>query len=149
MNQRLKYLFIPAPLSILFLLSSFGNDQRSNQDMNTNIFIKAGNQTFTASLADNPTAAAFRALLPLKLNMTELNNNEKYADLDKNLPTNASRPSSIQAGDLMLYGSRTLVLFYQTFSTNYTYTRIGQVVDPAGLAKALGKGDVLVTIEKP
>lgn len=117
--------------------------------MTTRITIKAGNQTFTATLTDNPTAEAFRAMLPLKLNMTELNDNEKYVDLNKSLPTNAIRPSSIQAGDLMLYGSRTLVLFYKSFSTNYTYTRIGQVTDPSGLAKALGHGDIEVTIALP
>lgn len=48
----------------------------------------------------------------------------------------------------MLYGSRTLVLFYETFSSSYSYTRIGVVVDDvSGYASALGSGNVTVSFE--
>ncbi|WP_052695774.1 cyclophilin-like fold protein [Hymenobacter sp. AT01-02] len=43
------------------------------------ILVKIGMSTFRATLQDNPTA--FEALLPLTVPMTELNGNEKYADL--------------------------------------------------------------------
>jgi hypothetical protein len=79
--------------------------------------------------------------------MNELNNNEKYADLSKSLAINASVPPSIQSGDLMMYGSRTLVLFYKGLSTSYSYTKIGKIDDVTGLATALGSGDINVTFE--
>ena len=63
-----------------------------------------GEKEFAATLADNPTAEAFRKLLPLSITMSELNGNEKLFRLPANLPTQESVPSSIQAGDLMLYG---------------------------------------------
>ncbi|MBD0377468.1 MAG: hypothetical protein ICV51_17800 [Flavisolibacter sp.] len=109
--------------------------------------IKAGNSMFTATLFDNATVTAFNSLLPLTINMVELNGNEKYGDLPRSLPTNASNPGTIQNGDLMLYGSSTLVLFYKTFSTSYSYTKLGRIDDVTGLVTALGSGNVLVTYE--
>jgi hypothetical protein len=111
------------------------------------IQIKIGEKTFTATVIDSPTAKAFKALLPLTLNMNELNSNEKYADLTMSLPVNTSVPASIQVGDLMIYGSRTLVLFYKGFSTSYSYTKIGKIDDVTGLLAALGNGDVTVSFE--
>ncbi len=128
------------------------NDDNNNPDDNNDltgntIRITVGSQTFTATLANNNTVRAFRDLLPLAVNMVELNGNEKYYDLPTGLPTNASNPRTIRNGDLMLYGSRTVVLFYETFNTSYSYTRLGAVNDPSGLASALGSGNVTVTFE--
>lgn len=113
------------------------------------VAIKVGNKTFTATLEDNAAARAFKALLPVTIHMTELNGNEKYFRFKDDLPTNASNPGMIQAGDLMIYGHNTLVLFYQAFLTSYSYTRVGRIKDPDGLAAAVGSGDVTVTCELP
>jgi hypothetical protein len=105
------------------------------------------NSTFTATLHDNATATAFKALLPITVNMVELNGNEKYVDLSRSLQTNATNPGTIQNGDMRLYGSKTLVLFYKSFSTSYSYTKLGRINDPTGLAAALGSGNETVTFE--
>jgi hypothetical protein len=107
--------------------------------------IKIGSKNFIAILDENATAAAFKALLPMVVEMTELNGNEKYARLSGNLPTKAANPGTIQTGDVMIYGSKTLVLFYKTFPTSYEYTRLGRVKDTTGLAEAVGSGAVTVT----
>ena len=109
--------------------------------------IKVGNSTFTATLYDNATVTALKSLLPMTVNMVELNGNEKYVDLSRSLPTAASNPGTILTGDLMLYGSSTLVLFYKTFSTSYSYTKLGRIDNVAGLVAALGTGNVSVTFE--
>lgn len=109
--------------------------------------IMIGTSSFSATLQNNATASAFIERLPLTLTMTELNNNEKCADLVESLPTNASNPGTIQNGDLMLYGSNTLVLFYKTFSTSYNYTKIGKLDNPEELQNALGSGNVPVNFE--
>ena len=47
----------------------------------------------------------------------------------------------------MLYSSNTIVLFYKTFDTSYSYTRIGKIVDATGIDAAVGSGDIEVTYE--
>lgn len=114
--------------------------------MSINVIV--GNKTFTATLADSETGRAFAQLLPITITMNELNGNEKYHYLDSSLPTDSYQPGTIQAGDLMLYGNNCVVLFYKTFSSSYSYTRIGALDNPAGLAEALGSGNVSVRFEK-
>jgi hypothetical protein len=112
-----------------------------------NIQIKVCNERFTATFEDNATAKAFKAVLPMTIQMTELNGNEKYFRLSVDLPTNASSSQTIQTGDLMIYGQNTLVLFYKSFPTSYSYTRLGRINDTAGLAAALGSGEATVSYE--
>lgn len=104
--------------------------------------ITINGESFRATLYDNETAAALKEKLPMTLDMSELNGNEKYNYLPFSLPTGAENPGQIQAGDLMLYGSDCLVLFYESFSTSYRYTPIGRIDDPSGLAAAVGSGGV-------
>lgn len=125
------------------------DDNNGDNPENTRTMtLKIGNSTFTATLADNATAQAFAAMLPMNLSMSELNNNEKYVYLDQSLPAQASSPGTIQTGDIMLYGSSCVVLFYKTFSTSYSYTRIGRVDNPDGLAAAVSSGSVTVLFER-
>lgn len=132
--------------------SCIKGDDKMNSENNTpmangKIKIKVNSQTFTATLLDNNSAKAFREMLPLTINMIELNGNEKYYDLPNAFPTNSSNPATIKNGDLMLYGSKTLVLFYKSFSTFYSYTKLGRIDDITGLESALGSGNVIVTFE--
>ena len=111
------------------------------------IWMTAGGHSFPVTLEDNATATAFMAFCPTTLAMTELNNNEKYHNLDTTLPTNASCPGTIQAGDIMLYNDNCIVVFYKTFATTYNYTKIGHIDDVTNLADALGTGDVSVSFK--
>lgn len=144
--------FLVAVLALTFTLSFIGCSKDDDPIINAPVSgdklkITVGSSVFTASLYENATATAFKAMLPLTINMSELNGNEKFYDFPSNLPSNASNPGSIQNGDIMLYGSRTLVLFYKSFSTSYNYTRIGKVDNISGYATALGSGAVAVTFE--
>lgn len=112
-----------------------------------NIEITVKDKTFSAALYENETAEKFAEMLPLTLDMSELNGNEKYFYLSDDLPTDPKCPDKINSGDIMLYGSSCLVLFYDSFSTSYSYTPIGHIDDKDGLSKALGKGGVTVTFK--
>jgi hypothetical protein len=122
------------------------NGDRNSYPINK-MKIEIGSVTFTATLYDNPTVTEFKAMLPLTLHMSELNANEKYFHLSTDLPADAANPGTIQAGDLMLWGSNSLVLFYKTFQTSYSYTKLGRIDNASGLAIAVGSGSVTVRFE--
>ena len=153
----MKRLVLLVLCAFSFLTSCASGDQdtaapRKNSNATINLSggkmkIKIGTSTFTATLHDNTTATVFKSLLPMTVSMVDLNENEKYFDLPRSLPANASNPETIYPGDLMLYGSSTLVLFYKKFSTSYSYTRLGRIDDVTGLAAAVGSGNVTVTYE--
>jgi hypothetical protein len=109
------------------------------------ILLQIGSKTFTAKLFDNDSVRALLAQLPMTITMTELNRNEKYYAMPYTLPTHSENVRTIKAGDVMLYGSDTLVLFYKSFNTSYSYTKLGYIEDTSGLEQALGSGDVQVT----
>jgi hypothetical protein len=137
----------PAPSSGSENNSNMPKDTSVSQTDVASIRIRVGATSFPATLVNSPAATAFVSRLPLTLSMQELNANEKFAQLPTGLPTDASNPGTIRNGDLMLYGSTTLVLFYKTFPTSYSYTKLGRVNNPAGLAAALGARSVTVTFE--
>lgn len=105
----------------------------------TKIRITVGANSFIATIDDNATARAFVLLLPMTVTMSELNGNEKYHYLSGNMPASPENQSTIHNGDLMLYGSNCIVLFYETFNTSYSYTKIGTIDNPTGLKPPLAR----------
>ena len=129
------------------LCDAVTTNMKEINDSDNIVEITVNGYTFTAVLYDNETAKAFKSMLPMTITMNELNRNEKYYYLDSSLPTDSTRPGTIKEGDLMLYGSSCLVLFYETFQSSYSYTKIGYIDDTSGLKNALGSGNVTVTYE--
>ena len=121
--------------------SSGDGDNQSEESMTINITV--GGKTFRADIDDTETGRAFVARLPLTLDMSELNGNEKYC-YGIALPSADRHFSKIEAGDLMLYSGNCVVLFYGP-AGGYSYTRIGRLHSVDGLAAALGSGSVAVT----
>lgn len=123
------------------------NLNENAESMKDTLTITIGGKVFTATLETNATATAFKAMLPLTIDMRDLNSNEKFFDFPGNLPANDSNPGIINSGDIMLWSSNTLVLFYKTFSTPYSYTRVGKIENPNGLAVVLGPRNAKVLFE--
>ena len=111
------------------------------------IYLTINGNSFTATLEDNETTRELLKKLPLEVSMSELNGNEKYYYFDDSLPTNSYRPSSINKGDIMLYGSDCLVIFYESFNTSYSYTRIGKLDDIEVLDNIKDKNNIIVNLE--
>ena len=109
-------------------------EERIMED-NNNIRITINNKEYDITLEDNETVKELKKLLPLNITMAELNGNEKYIYLDNNLPTDSYKPKNINKGDVMLYGNNCLVIFYESFETPYSYTKIGHIDNLPDLGK--------------
>ena len=150
-------------VSILVIVSLFlivgCNSKNTNNEINNNennieennsnevissVKVTINNKEYTLNLEDNETANSFADLLPQEFNMSELNGNEKYIYMNSSLPTNSSNPKHINAGDVMLYGDNCLVIFYKSFDTSYSYTKIGHI-DNLG---NLGNESIIAKFEK-
>ena len=147
-RRILRSILIPAAAFVFFAACAEQAETKGDSGMKqSTILITIGSGEFTAELEDNAAADALRKQLPLEVTMREFNGNEKYVDLPERLPERPSAPGRIRNGDLMLYGSSCIVLFYETFSSSYSYTRLGRIGNPEGLASAVGGGNVTVRFE--
>ena len=118
-------------------------DNNSNEVINS-MKVIIDDKEYKVNLENNETTKEFINKLPQTFNMMELNGNEKYTYLDYTLPTNEYLPKYINKGDIMLYGNNCLVIFYESFSTSYSYTKIGHIDDLSNI----GKESILVHFEK-
>ena len=91
------------------------------------VIININNKDYELNLENNKTVNEFVNILPIEFTMNELNGNEKYVYLNNTFTTNEYSPKHINRGDVMLYGNNCLVLFYKSFDTTYSYTKIGHI----------------------
>ena len=118
-------------------------EKEENTEMNMTVQI--GSRSFTASLEDNAAVAALLERMEegvITLQMSDYAGFEKVGALGTSLPS-SDRPTTTQAGDIVLYQGDQIVLFYG--SNSWSYTRLGQIEELNGWQEALGNGDVSVT----
>ena len=108
------------------------------------VIININNKDYELNLENNKTVNEFVNILPIEFTMNELNGNEKYIYLNTTLPSNSSKQKRINAGDVMLYGDNCLVIFYKSFDTSYSYTKIGHIDNLPNL----GNDSISVKFEK-
>ena len=129
--MTLKYVFM-----ILLIANILGEDQ---------YYIKIKDTEYQIELDQSETVNQIKSKFPLTISMTNLNGNEVYYNFDgQSFPTNQQSVGTINQGDIYLYQTNCLVLFYKTFSTSYRYTKIGKVINPEGLDTLIGSGNVEV-----
>lgn len=109
----------------------------------SDIKVIINDKAYTLKLENNKTVEEFVNLLPQTFNMSELNGNEKYIYMDKSLTKNSYNPKHIEKGDVMLFGDNCLVIFYKSFDTSYSYTKIGHINN----LDDLGTGSITVKFE--
>ena len=161
--MKIKYIIIFILLALVFIMSfiilsnrhhkSTTKDinkinQKQEEGDNIRLNMTVNHTAYTVVLEDNETARELVRMLPLTLEMNELNGNEKYYYFDTSFSTNTENIGMIQNGDLMIYGNNCLVLFYDSFSTPYRYTRVGHVENAENLASILGNSAITLTLEQ-
>lgn len=110
--------------------------------------ITIDSQEFSITLEENETVEALIKQLPMTITMNELHGNEKYYYLDQKLPSQPQNINRIEAGDFMLFGSDCIVLFYESFTTSYSYTRLGRIDNVEAFIDELGSGSVEITLHQ-
>ena len=117
------------------------NSMKVSDDKMISVIIDG--KTYKLNLESNTTVDEFIRLLPKEYTMNELNGNEKYVYINESLSTVKYMPKKIEKGDVMLYGDNCIVIFYKSFDTNYSYTKIGHIDN----LDDLGNKDIVVRFE--
>lgn len=113
------------------------------------IKIKVNGKSFTAKLNGSEASKKLKSMLPMTINMSELNGNEKYHYFDTDFSGIEKTFSTIHAGDLMVFGGDCLVLFYDEIKNSpYEYIKLGSLTSTKGLKSALGNNSVKVEFKK-
>lgn len=105
-----------------------------------NITVTIGGTEYTAQFDNNAAAREVAELFPLSVDMKEwAGNNEYYAGLGKTINGTAPAATAITAGDIMLYSSRSLVIFYDSSENTAGYVKLGHISGSKNLKTALDK----------
>lgn len=107
-----------------------GMSEEAEGTLNENqIRIIVGNRSFTVTLENNESTQALRDLLAdgdRTISASNYGGFEKVCQLGTTLPSN-DKQTKTRAGDVMLYSSNQIVIFYG--GNSWTYTRLGKVDD--------------------
>lgn len=106
--------------------------------------VKIGNTSFIATLEDNVATRELIDMMkqsPITITMNDYGGFEKVGSLGRSLTTD-NHQITTSAGDIVLYNSNQIVMFYG--SNSWSYTKIGKIDDLSGWQEALGKGNITV-----
>ena len=110
--------------------------------------MKIGGTAVRVNWENNRSVEALKALCengPLVIQMSMYGGFEQVGPIGSRLPSDDLQTTTA-AGDIVLYSSNQIVVFYG--SNSWAYTRLGHITDrdAAGMAALLGKGNVTITI---
>ncbi|ORX49605.1 hypothetical protein BCR36DRAFT_583691 [Piromyces finnis] len=97
---------------------------------------------FKCTFEINETTKELVKRFPLSMNMVDLNGTEKYHTLKESLPVRIQPVDKVRYGDILLFQSRYLAVFYDTFDPVKQYSIIGKIDNPELLREAVGTGSI-------
>lgn len=113
------------------------------------MYVQIGETVWTATLEDNPSVSALKALLdkgPVTINMSDYGGFEKVGSLGVTLPQSNDQISA-KPGDVILYQGNSVTIYYDENSWNFTRLAHIDRVTETELREVLkaGGGDISVT----
>ena len=109
--------------------------------------MRIGETPVTVAWEDNASVEALRALAAegLTIEMSMYGGFEQVGAIGQRLPSQDVHTDT-SSGDIVLYASNQLVVFYG--SNSWAYTRLGHIADktPEEMRALLGSGDVRITL---
>jgi len=111
--------------------------------------LKIGETPVSVAWESNESVDALKAMAekaPVKVQMSRYGGFEQVGSLGQRLPS-GDKQTTTQPGDIVLYNSSNIVIFYG--SNSWSYTRLGHVTDKnkAELTELLGSKDVVLSID--
>lgn len=123
--------------------------QTTEEEPNMTLQMSIGTTPVRVDWEDNGSVQALEELCangPLTIQLAMYGGNEQVGSIGQRLPSNDSQTTT-QAGDIVLYTSSQVVVFYG--SNTWSYTRLGHIADKSAqeMADLLGNGNVSITFE--
>ena len=115
------------------------------ETMKTTGMILAINETeVPVTWEDNPSVQELEGLLPLTVSMSMYGGFEQVGPLGQRIASSDVQTDT-NPGDIVLYASSQIVIFYG--SNSWAYTRLGHIdMQREELEELLGKGNVSITL---
>lgn len=109
---------------------------------------KIGDTEVEVQWEDNESVSALKDMVesePLVIQLSMYGGNEQVGSIGSTLPSSDTN-NTTEAGDIVLYNSSNIVIFYG--SNTWDYTRLGKITDKSEeeMTELLSNGDVTITI---
>ncbi len=133
----------------LTYILSYLDSQVENQtkDVQTQMKMRIGDTPVKVAWENNESVEALKVLAQngVTIRMSMYGRFEQVGPIGQRLPSH-DRQTTTSAGDIVLYSSSQMVIFYG--SNSWAYTRLGHIVDksPEEMRELLGQEDVTITI---
>lgn len=160
-NKLLKILYLLCILVLLSACGSSGNSNPLSSSQEKNIInaeqegetekmlsMKIGNASVQVDWENNNSVSSLKELCKSKtltITMHMYGGFEQVGSIGSSLPTN-DKQMTTTSGDIVLYSSNQIVVFYG--SNSWSYTKLGKITNKTDdeLSELLGKGNVTLTL---
>lgn len=145
MNNSIKYMLLC--IGLFCIAGCQRAIEPTGEEMvqsNNTLFLQIGNEEIEISVTNQEISQQIMEYLPQTLNFNELNGNEFYVDSPFEVDAKSQNFGEVRAGDVMLYGNQTIVIFYQDHQTTYSYSKIGKIRDVSHLNSLVNCQDAIL-----